>query len=951
MSYPKNAASPPPIFATVVKAADGTPITVGVAAKYSVGAHQGAGGGTLHGEDNGQWSYIPTQAETNVSGFGIQFYHADAVGTGPTVSVVTDTLTASVGTLVALDGGAATIGGMLTKMADDSGGAAFDATTHSLAKLSAAVVTGTPSQIYASANTLERGTARQAASPWATGGVASTYADTVATDTAWLACSPVNSTATVNGVTCSMWQTLTFLAGAARANYVSVVGYFSGGASPRVCDAYYYDYVTTTWKLLTSTANRMNNASADATYGPWYLPAAAQKNQTAGDGEVKLAFVSAGLNTADILHANLVFLSASVAGPSASDIAAAVYNRMLPVTVDGVWLDTVNGVDGAEGLAGSPVLTIAGAYTRCAELNVKRIYFKAGSNTVPITLTQSAAGWRFIGPGVIDIAGFSVADAIFENCYTVSNTGAAVGDDVTFHRCGIGNGAFRHGYWYDCAMKNATALTMYAGDEYHFFNCKDATPDAGDPATFTFAAGCILNLRDYSGGVQIKSMADGDTAKLDGALRLIVHSSATGGAITLRGSGPEPTVAAQFTAGGGTVNDDAMFNVQQVNAEADTALSDYGPSTFDATTDTVLLNAAQGPVTFTGQVKIVADVADQGALDVENINASGFGQFNHSDTGIGVMNYGETGMVNSGTDYGIENQGSISPINPMLAQAGEAGTAQIAIQRWLRFLFRKDAGLATDLPSILPEINLDVDGGGAGTYDNTTDSLEARADLGLNAQQKLDVNAEVDTALTDYGANKVAPPSADDVAAKILKTPANLLATDGTGRVTPDTVTAAAPSTADIKTKLEEDGGKLDHLWETTENDGGVRRFTANALELAPTGGTAPNVVQIRQEMDANSTKLADILTDTGTTIPGLLAGISAGTGTGTYTDTVTDGVNPVDGVRVVLYTDSAMTHLAYQAYTDALGVFVIHPDPGTYYRQVELAGYIGTQGVQVVVT
>jgi hypothetical protein len=374
--------------------------------------------------------------------------------------VVTDTLTASVGTLVALDGGAATIGGMLTKLADDSGGAAFDATTHSLAKLSAAVVTGTPSQIYASANTLERGTARQAASPWATGGVASTYADTLTTDTAWLACSPVNSTATVNGITCSMWQTLTFLAGAARVNYVSTVGYFSGGASPRVCDAYYYDYVTTTWKLLTSTANRMNNASSDATYGPWYLPAAAQKNQTAGDGEVKIAFVSSSTTTADILHANLVFLSASVAGPSASDIAAAVYNRMLPVTVDGVWLDTVNGVDGAEGLAGSPVLTIAGAYTRCAELNVKRIYFKAGSNTVPITLTQSAAGWRFIGPGVIDIAGFSVADAIFEECYTVSNTGAAVGDDVTFHRCGIGNGAFRHGYWYNCSLKNATSFGM-----------------------------------------------------------------------------------------------------------------------------------------------------------------------------------------------------------------------------------------------------------------------------------------------------------------------------------------------------------------------------------------------------------------------------------------------------------------------------------------------------------
>lgn len=90
MSYPRNSASPPPLFATVVKAADGTAVTTAVAAKYSTGAgSQAAGGGTCQHEGNGQWSYTPTQAETNVSAFGIQFYHADAVGLGPTISVVT----------------------------------------------------------------------------------------------------------------------------------------------------------------------------------------------------------------------------------------------------------------------------------------------------------------------------------------------------------------------------------------------------------------------------------------------------------------------------------------------------------------------------------------------------------------------------------------------------------------------------------------------------------------------------------------------------------------------------------------------------------------------------------------------------------------------------------------------------------------------------------------------
>jgi len=41
-------------------------------------------------------------------------------------------------------------------------------------------------------------------------------------------------------------------------------------------------------------------------------------------------------------------------------------------------------------------------------------------------------------------------------------------------------------------------------------------------------------------------------------------------------------------------------------------------------------------------------------------------------------------------------------------------------------------------------------------------------------------------------------------------------------------------SAADVKTAIEADDSKLDHLWETTEDDGGVRRFTSNALEEAP---------------------------------------------------------------------------------------------------------------------
>ena len=51
-------------------------------------------------------------------------------------------------------------------------------------------------------------------------------------------------------------------------------------------------------------------------------------------------------------------------------------------------------------------------------------------------------------------------------------------------------------------------------------------------------------------------------------------------------------------------------------------------------------------------------------------------------------------------------------------------------------------------------------------------------------------------------------------------------------------------------------------LNELIENDGGISRYTANALEQAPSG-TGASAVSIRQEMDSNSTRLAAIETDT----------------------------------------------------------------------------------------
>lgn len=99
------------------------------------------------------------------------------------------------------------------------------------------------------------------------------------------------------------------------------------------------------------------------------------------------------------------------------------------------------------------------------------------------------------------------------------------------------------------------------------------------------------------------------------------------------------------------------------------------------------------------------------------------------------------------------------------------------------------------------------------------------------------------------------------------------------------------------------------------------------------------------------------ILEDTGTTLPTAIAAIEpgggsyAGDGIGYYSDTIDDGTSPLDGVRVQLYTSPNRVGPAYEAYTNALGVFEMWPDPGTYYRWLDLAGYNFSQDVAVTVT
>ena len=121
--------------------------------------------------------------------------------------------------------------------------------------------------------------------------------------------------------------------------------------------------------------------------------------------------------------------------------------------------------------------------------------------------------------------------------------------------------------------------------------------------------------------------------------------------------------------------------------------------------------------------------------------------------------------------------------------------------------------------------------------------------------------------------------------------------------------TAAGFSTHDaaaVKTVIEANGGKIDHLWEMTEDDAGTRRLTENALEKAPSGSGG------------------------------------AGAISWTYTLTELSTGNPISGADVWATTDEAGTDIVASGVTDASGevTFYLDATSGTYYVWRQLAGW-----------
>jgi hypothetical protein len=139
-------------------------------------------------------------------------------------------------------------------------------------------------------------------------------------------------------------------------------------------------------------------------------------------------------------------------------------------------------------------------------------------------------------------------------------------------------------------------------------------------------------------------------------------------------------------------------------------------------------------------------------------------------------------------------------------------------------------------------------------------------------------------------------------------------------------------------------------LNELVESDSGVSRFTANALEQGPGGGSAPTAAAIADAVWDEA--IAGHLSAGSTGQALNAAGSAAGGGALSRTIRLRVGAVPIQGASIWVATDSAGSNVvAGPLVTDSSGVVTVLLDAGTYYAWARKDGYNPVVGEEIEIT
>lgn len=386
-----------------------------------------------------------------------------------------------------------------------------------------------------------------------------------------------------------------------------------------------------------------------------------------------------------------------------------------------------------------------------------------------------------------------------------------------------------------------------------------------------------------------------------------------------------------------------------INAEADTALSDYDPPTntelnartlaaasyFDPATDTVAnvttvaTLTGHTPQTADHTANIAAILADTAAVDTQSeLRTILVGSDTALATGSAVATAQADLDILTGTD-GVTLATSQPNYAPYTGTPPTVGQIRAEMETAGGHLASILADTGTDIPATLSGLATSA---ALSTHDSKLDTVDGIVDSILADTAAVDTQAELRTLLV----------GSDTALA---------------------TATAISSAQADITSILGDTTELQTRFGAMVEADGGDWRFDANSLEQAPGGGsggdaTAANQTAILDRlagiMDKDHT-LAAAVGDfdpashslEALRIRGDAAWTTGGAGAGavTFTYNLTDSVsgNPIDDVLVEVFTEVGMTNRVASGRTDAFGNVTFDLDAGTYYIKRSKGGYTFT--------
>ena len=370
---------------------------------------------------------------------------------------------------------------------------------------------------------------------------------------------------------------------------VTLVGrLYDPPATSNSIEVFAYDWVALDWSQvgeLTGTASA-NDA--------FYTVILFSKHVGTGsnDGLVNIRFTNASIDSGTIFYADLIYCS------------YAVVSSTLGYANGSIWVDTVNGtagtVEGVNGVADFPVDSWADAVTLAG---LTDLYIFQITNGSAIELTGNSDNYMLHGiEYTLALAGQSIANSHIKGAVV---SGISAGTSARFEDCKIGIVSLTA-----CGMKHCafqSDITLLSAGTYIFDNCFSAVAGITIPSIdFGAALGDTnLNLRHYSGGIEIKNMGGAGTDKmsLEGWGQLVIADSSDAGTIAIRGA----FTITDNAAGGsfsGTLSDNARYDTGQIASE----LATYdGPTNtemeartlltanyYDFTTDSVQLLTTGG---------------------------------------------------------------------------------------------------------------------------------------------------------------------------------------------------------------------------------------------------------------------------------------------------------------------------------------------------------------------